>query len=106
IPETTSDIDTVIYANATDSLIFFVNKKKMNIYGNASIQYKQTDLKSENIFVDFNTSFIEAEGIPSDSVEGKLTGTPVLKEGPETYEGLRMKYNFKKIGRASCREVV
>jgi len=95
IPETTSDIDTVIYANATDSLIFFVNKKKMNIYGNASIQYKQTDLKSENIFVDFNTSFIEAEGIPSDSVEGKLTGTPVLKEGPETYEGLRMKYNFK-----------
>ena len=88
-------IDTVIYANASDSLIFFVKRKKMDIYGDASIKYKETDLKSENIFVDFNTSFIEAEGIPSDSVEGKLIGTPVLKEGVEAYEGLRMKYNFK-----------
>jgi lipopolysaccharide assembly outer membrane protein LptD (OstA) len=88
-------IDTVIYANASDSLIFFVKRKKMDIYGDASIKYKETDLKSENIFVDFNTSFIEAEGVPSDSVEGKLIGTPVLKEGVEAYEGLRMKYNFK-----------
>ena len=95
IPKSSYDIDTVIYANASDSLIFYVKQKKMNIYGDASMQYKETDLKSENIFVDFETNFIEAEGIPSDSVEGKLVGTPVLKEGPESYEGIRMKYNFK-----------
>jgi lipopolysaccharide assembly outer membrane protein LptD (OstA) len=95
IPGKTYDIDTVIYANATDSLIFFVKKKKMNIYGDASMQYKQTDLKSENIYVDFETNSIDAEGVFSDSIEGKLVGTPVLKEGAETYEGIRMKYNFK-----------
>jgi hypothetical protein len=95
VDEVSSDIDTVIYANASDSLIFYVNRKKMDIYGDASIQYKDTDLKSANIFVDFNTSFIEAEGIPSDTIVGELVGTPVLKEGVEAYEGLRMKYNFK-----------
>ncbi|MDO8548724.1 MAG: putative LPS assembly protein LptD [Ignavibacteria bacterium] len=95
IPDKSYDIDTTIFANASDSLIFYVNKKKMSIYGEASLQYKQTDLKSENIFVDFETNFIEAEGIPSDSVQGKLVGTPVLKEGADAYEGIRMKYNFK-----------
>lgn len=99
VPDTLSkktyDVDTVIYTNASDSLIFYVKKKKMNIYGDASILYKQTDLKSANIFVDFQSSNIDAEGIPSDTVPGKYKGTPVLKEGADTYEGLRMKYNFK-----------
>ena len=67
----------------------------MNIFGEASVQYKETDLKSENIFVDFQTNTIDAEGVPSDSIKGKLIGTPVLKEGVEAYEGIRMKYNFK-----------
>ena len=99
VPDTltrrTYDVDTVIYTNASDSLIFYVKKKKMNIYGDASILYKQTDLKSANIFVDFESSNIDAEGIPSDTVPGKYKGTPVLKEGADTYEGFRMKYNFK-----------
>jgi hypothetical protein len=95
IPARTYDVDTVIYANASDSLIFYVKKKKMDIYGEASMQYKETDLKSANIFVDFETNNIEAVGIPSDTLPGKFTGTPVLKEGQEVYEGFRMKYNFK-----------
>jgi lipopolysaccharide assembly outer membrane protein LptD (OstA) len=95
IPTKTYDVDTVIYASASDSLIFYVKKKKMDIFGEASMQYKQTDLKSANIFVDFETSNIEAVGIPLDTLPGKYTGTPILKEGADVYEGFRMKYNFK-----------
>lgn len=89
------DVDTVIYAKATDSLIFFVKEKKMNIYGEGSLNYKETDLKSANIFVDFETSNLEAIGIPSDTASNKFTGTPILKDKGEVYEGFRMKYNFK-----------
>jgi lipopolysaccharide assembly outer membrane protein LptD (OstA) len=89
------DVDTVIYANASDSLIFFINQKKMNIYGDASLQYKKTDLKSADIFIDFETSNIEAVGIPSDTAKEGFIKTPVLTEEGEVYEGVRMIYNFK-----------
>ena len=99
VPDTltkkTYDVDTVIYTDASDSLIFYVKKKKMNIYGDASIQYKQTDLKSANIFVDFQSNNIDAEGVPSDTIPDKYKGTPVLKEGADVYNGFRMRYNFK-----------
>jgi lipopolysaccharide assembly outer membrane protein LptD (OstA) len=89
------DVDTIIYASSTDSLIFYINKKQMELYGKGELKYKQTDLKSENIYVDFETSNIEAVGIPSDTARRGYIGSPVLVEGREKYEGVRMKYNFK-----------
>jgi len=93
--ERKSDIDTVVYANATDSLIFFVKEKKMAIYGEGKIHYKSTEISSANIIVDFEKYEIDATGVPKDSASGELTGTPVLVEGSETYEGSKMRYNFK-----------
>ena len=58
------DVDTVIYTVASDSLIFFVKDKKMKIYGEGSLNYKETNLKAANIFVDFESSNLEAVGIP------------------------------------------
>jgi len=89
------DVDTVIYASSSDSLIFRIKEKKMDIYGEGNLQYKETDLKSANIFVDFQTSNIEAEGVPSDTTPGKYIKTPILSENGEVYEGVRMLYNFK-----------
>lgn len=89
------DVDTVIYTKANDSLIFFVKDRKMNIYGEGSLNYRETDLKAANIFVDFETSNIEASGVRSDTLAGSYLGTPVLKDKGEVYEGFRMKYNFK-----------
>ncbi|HAB50723.1 MAG TPA: LPS-assembly protein LptD, partial [Ignavibacteriales bacterium] len=89
------DVDTVIYTKASDSLIFFVKDRKMNIYGEGSLNYKETDLKAANIFVDFETSNIEAIGVPSDTLASAFNGTPILKDRGEVYEGFRMKYNFK-----------
>jgi lipopolysaccharide assembly outer membrane protein LptD (OstA) len=91
----TYDVDTTVYASAKDSLIFLVKEKKMEIYGEGSISYKSTEIKSANIFIDFNSNNIDAEGVPADSLPENLIGTPVLKEGTEVYKGKTMKYNFK-----------
>lgn len=91
----TYDVDTTVFASSKDSLIFKVKEKKMQIYGEGSINYKSTEIKSANIFIDFNSNEINAAGIPSDSIPDKLIGTPVLKEGSEVYDGKTIKYNFK-----------
>ncbi len=88
------DMDTVINSSSSDSLIFVIDEKKMYLYGTSEIQYKQTDLKAANINIDFNNGEVEAEGVPSDTA-GKYNETPVLKDKGETYEGFRMRFNFK-----------
>ncbi len=88
------DIDTVINASSSDSLIFVIDQKEMYLYGTSEIQYKQTDLTAANIKVDFETGGVEAEGVPTDTSE-KYAGTPVLSDKGEKYEGFRMRFNFK-----------
>lgn len=91
------DIDDVVTASASDSLTFDVRKKKMNVYGSGELKYKQTDLKSGKIYVDFNTNSLEAFGIvdTSDTTGQKLIQTPELTEAGDTYQGTSIKYNFK-----------
>ena len=91
------DLDAIVYANAQDSLIFDVGAKVMYLYGKGDIKYKETELKSGNIKVNFETSNLEAIGNEdkSDTANIKITDTPVLKEGADTYEGTSIKYNFK-----------
>lgn len=90
-----SDIDTIIYASSNDSLIFFINQKKMSIYGGSELKYKNTEIKSANIYLDFVSNNIDAEGVPSDSLPDKLEGTPVLSDKGEVYDGKKIRYNFK-----------
>ena len=90
-----SDLDTVVYASGSDSLFFFVKEKKMSIYGEGKINYRKSEIKSANIFLDFTKFEIEAVGIPADSASTEFIGTPVLSEDGEVYTGKRMKYNFK-----------
>jgi lipopolysaccharide assembly outer membrane protein LptD (OstA) len=88
------DVDTVIYSSSRDSLFFHVNKKKMDLYGNSELKYKDADLKSANIFIDFVTHDVNAYGVPDDSLPGKFKNTPVLAQGSESYDGETMIYNF------------
>ncbi len=90
-----SDVDTVIYSAASDSLIFYVKKKKMDIFGDGKIEYKNMQITSANIYIDFENDQIYATGELSDSADGKLVNTPVLTEGTESYDGKEMTYNFK-----------
>ncbi len=94
--KTDDDLDGVIIATAKDSLTFNVAKKKMYLYGTGNITYKESELSSGFIDVDFTTNDVKAEG-RKDTTGGteKIVETPVLKDGGETYEGARLKYNFK-----------
>lgn len=89
------DIDAVIYAESSDSLIFRIQSKKMEIYGNSSLKYKESSIKSSNIFINFETNMMEAYPTVDKNDSTKLQGTPVLTEGSETYEGSGIKYNYK-----------
>ncbi len=90
-----SDVDSVVYASGKDSLIFYVQDRKMDIYGSGDLKYKNTNLKSGKIFVDFPTNNVQAFGKEIDSLKGQLTETPVLVDKGEEYKGTRMRYNFK-----------
>lgn len=92
-----SEVDAIVNASASDSLIFKVKEKKMFLHGSGELKYKQTELKSGEIFVDYNTNDLEAFGVPdtAKNAKSKLMDTPQLKEGGETYEGTSIKYNFK-----------
>jgi lipopolysaccharide assembly outer membrane protein LptD (OstA) len=89
------DVDTVIYSSSRDSLFFHVNKKKMDLYGKSELKYKDADLKSADITVDFVTHDVDARGVPNDSLPGKFKDTPILAQGSEAYDGETMIYNFK-----------
>lgn len=91
------DVDAVVTAIASDSLIFNIAEKKMFVYGSGQLNYKDTELKSGKIFIDYNTNELEAYGIEisSDTAEAQIKQTPVLKEGAEVYEGAWLRYNFK-----------
>lgn len=90
-----TDIDSIIYSSAKDSIIFFLDQKKMHIYGSGNMRYKDTELKSGKIIVDFETSNVESFGLGKDSVTKKEIESPVLVDKKEEYKGMRMRYNFK-----------
>lgn len=91
-------VNAVIFAKAEDSIVFHVKEKKMRAHGESSLKYKNSGLRSANVFVDFETNQIDAlPNILTDDSTGKTTysGTPILNEGAEIYEGLKLKYNYK-----------
>ncbi|MEE9431207.1 MAG: putative LPS assembly protein LptD, partial [Melioribacteraceae bacterium] len=92
------DIEDIVYTSAKDSLHFKLSSKKMFIYGNGNLKYKETELKGGKIDVNFLTNQLEAEGtfeVEDSTGTEIITQTPVLTEGAESYEGTKLKYNFK-----------
>jgi lipopolysaccharide assembly outer membrane protein LptD (OstA) len=91
------DVDAVVSASAKDSLIYDVKNKKMYLFGSGELKYKQTDLKSGKIFVDYEKNELEAFGIQdtSDTAKVKIKQVPILAEGKDVYEGSSIRYNFK-----------
>lgn len=90
-----ADIDSIVYSKSNDSLFFFVQQKKMSLYGGGELRYKETNLKSGNIQVDFETKNVDATGILKDSSAKEPTELPVLVDKGEEYRGTKMLYNFK-----------
>ena len=100
VKDTTSkkkyDVDTVIYSSASDSLIFYVDKKKMDLYGEAeNCSTRKPILKVLRSLSTLKLSNIDAAGRTIRFFPGKFKGTPILVDKGETYDGITMKFNFK-----------
>ncbi len=89
-----SDIDSVIYAGARDSLVFYIKDKKMELYGAGDIKNKGTQLQGGLVYLDFDKNELQAFGV-KDTVKGVVNEMPVLYDKGEKYNGDRMRYNFK-----------
>jgi lipopolysaccharide assembly outer membrane protein LptD (OstA) len=92
-----SDIDTSIYYNAKDSVIYSIRTRYMNLYGKSDLKYKNMGLKSELIDVNWDIGTLTAVGVKdtTDTTGVKLRDTPVMNEGAEVYNGEKVMYNFR-----------
>ncbi|MBM2839907.1 MAG: Organic solvent tolerance protein OstA [Bacteroidetes bacterium] len=92
-----SGLDSVVAYTATDSVVYSLRTKTMSMYGKGDIKYKDLGLKAENIDVNWNTSILNAVGVPdtADTTGKKFRGQPDLIDGGEKYHGSKIMYNFK-----------
>ena len=88
-------VDTIIVYKAEDSVLYVLDDKRMYMYDKAAIDYGKTAIRAARITINWDNSTIEASGVPDSTDGGKLTGTPVLKEGKDEYTGEAMTFNFK-----------
>ncbi len=86
--------DSAIHYTAKDSLIFDTKTNTVLLLGEATIGYKDLDLKANQIEVDWTNHLMRAKG-KTDSVSHKTVGSPVFQEGGKTYESKRMVYNYE-----------
>ncbi|GGG19514.1 putative LPS assembly protein LptD [Pontibacter amylolyticus] len=94
------DIETTINYSARDSIRFEVDRKVVHLYGDAKIDYGTMELSAAYIQIDYDLNTLTATTL-ADSA-GQETGTPVFKDGAESYAAKRIAYNYKtKRGRIS-----
>jgi lipopolysaccharide assembly outer membrane protein LptD (OstA) len=94
---TKNSVDTIVTYTAKDTVVYLLDDKRMKLYGGSAISFGTMGLKAERITLNWDASTFQATGIPDTAKgrEGRFTGTPILNEGAEKYEGLEMSYNFK-----------
>lgn len=88
-----SFLEAEVRYNATDSMAFDFEHKKMYLYGNAKIEYGDITLTAYRIELDMDSTIAYACG-RRDST-GKEVDLPVFKDKSGEYEMREMKYNFK-----------
>lgn len=87
--------DAIVDYSAKDSAIFDIQNRKLYLYGDAELKYKEFTLKAARIIFYKDNATIEAFGIPDSSGSGKYIGQPIFFEGSKRYDAFRLKYNFR-----------
>lgn len=91
-PAASGDFTDIVTYSATDSIKYDFKSQKITLYNNAEIDYTNINLKSNNITLDWNTNELTAIG-RTDSL-GRLSETPVFKQGQDEYKAKKIRYNF------------
>ena len=83
--------DPVAYV-AKDSIVFFLQRNRAYLFGDAQVNYQNIELQAEKIEMSLDSSLVYANGLP-DSL-GVLKGKPVFRQGDDEYESETIAYNF------------
>ena len=86
-------IDSPVEYTAEDSLTYEAASGLAFLYGNSNVKYQDMDLKSDQIYMNLDSSLVHATGTRDST--GSIFGTPVFKMGSDTYESDTMAFNFK-----------
>jgi hypothetical protein len=90
-------IDSVVTYSASDSIVFVLPTRTMSLYSRSRLRYESMELESERVDIDWRTATLHAHGIrdSSDTTGRRFSGTPVMKEAGEQYNGHELSYNFR-----------
>ncbi len=93
VPKSKQVLDAPVIYAAKDSMRIDVKAKKLYLYGDAEVNYKEINLKSAYIELDFAKNTLYAEGI-KDSL-GREKGRPEFKEAEQVIKSKTILYNFE-----------
>ncbi len=91
-----SGVDTLVTYTSTDSIVYDFSTRVMSLYEKGEIKYRELQLTSDRIDINWNTSQMHATGVPdtADTTGKKYRGTPDMKDGNEVYHGHELSYDF------------
>jgi len=90
-----SDITDIINYNAEDSVVFDLKDKKMYLYNNSELVYKDLKLNAGIIVFEQEAQTLDAMGLPDTTDRNKFIQLPLMFQGNEKYEGTMLSYNFQ-----------
>lgn len=88
-----SGIDAPVTYTAKDSIVYEAASGNALLFGEAKVHYQNMDLEADAIIMNMDSSLVHAVGTV-DSL-GTVQGSPVYKQGNDTYESESMSFNFK-----------
>ncbi len=88
-----SAIQSTITYQASDSIIVSLDGRKVFLYKSAQVNYEDIELVADYMEIDIENKEVYAEGV-ADSL-GVVSGSPVFKQGSDTFESKTLRYNFE-----------
>lgn len=88
-----SGLDSPVTYSSQDSIVFQISGNAVQTYGEGKVQYDNINLESEFIELDVVKREVFAKGMIDDSTK-EVIGSPVYKDGSDTFDADSMRYNF------------
>jgi len=86
------DFDAEVSYTADGRITINNSANKIYMYKNATVNYKDIELKADYIELNRDSNLIHATGKPDST--GTIVGKPVFKQGQQEFEADEIRYNF------------
>ena len=87
-----AELKSRVNYHARDSIIFDLDGKLLQLYGEVSLDYEDIKLTADRVTIDWGTNTLYAEGTPDTS--GQIIGQPQFDEGGQKYLTEKIVFNF------------